>query len=55
MEADREDDAEKGVMTYKQVGRRRVATLAMEDGSYCRVIVPDNQTEGVIGGRDERS
>ena len=46
MEADGEDDAEEGVMAYRQVGRRRVAA-----GPNCRVLVPDNQTEGETGGR----
>ena len=50
MEADGEDDAEEGMMAYRQVGRRRVATLAIGDRSYCRVLVPDNQTEGETGG-----
>ncbi len=51
MEADGDDDAEEGVMAYRQVGRRRVATLAMGDRACCRVLVPDNQTD-FNGGRD---
>ena len=55
VEADGEDNAEERVMTYKQVGRRSMATLAIGDRSYCRVLVPDNQTEGETGEKDERS
>ena len=53
MEADGEDDAEEGVMAYRQVGRRRVATLAMGDQTAEFLFLIIKQRER--GGGDERS